>query len=52
MAGNPDTPVKAIVWNRDLRLGEGFGKSKKLAADAAAAAALQHLDSDAIVGLA
>src|SRR6516225_3006163 len=48
MAGNPDTPVKAVVWNRDLRLGEGFGKSKKLAADAAAAAALQHLDSDAI----
>jgi len=48
MVGNPDTPVKAVVWNRDLRLGEGFGKSKKLAADAAAAAALQHLDSDAI----
>ena len=52
MSGNPDTPVKAVVWNRDVRLGEGFGKSKKLAADAAATAALQHLDTGAILGIA
>lgn len=52
MEGNPDTPVKAVVWNRDQRLGEGLGKSKRLAADAAAAAALQHLDSHAIAGMA
>jgi len=52
MAGNPDSPVKAVVWNRDQRLGEGFGKSKRLAADAAAAAALQHLDSHAMAGAA
>jgi len=51
MADNPDTPMKAVVWNRDLRLGEGFGKSKKLAADAAAAAALRQLDNGAIVGV-
>jgi ribonuclease III len=43
-AGNTDTPFKAVVWNRDLMLGEGFGKSKKLAADAAAEAALRYLD--------
>src|SRR5262245_32414780 len=52
MAGHPDTPVKAVVWNRDVRLGEGLGKSKKLAADAAAAAALQDRDGLPSAGMA
>jgi ribonuclease III len=44
--GSKETPFKAVVWNKDLMLGEGLGRTKKLAADAAAEAALQQLASN------
>jgi ribonuclease-3 len=43
IAGNKETPFKAAVWNKDELLGEGHGKTKKLAAVAAAEAALHRL---------